>query len=132
MKKLLSLLLLSVLAIACNGGFDYSFSESDRIRLEIGGRLYLEYDESLGQLGFNAQDCCFSVLSDNASDYFILTLDKMPGAKGETVSASLKWTTPSSIESRKDIVFKVMKLEDDILWLYNSNERIAVCVKILV
>lgn len=132
MKRVLSLVVLLILAASCAEKIDVTFPESEEIRLEIGGKPQMSYDESLGQLGFNSRNCCFSVMNDSASDYFVITLERMPATVDEIIMADLCWTTPSSIENRKNIAFLVLRLEGDTVWLYNCDERIGVCVRKLV
>lgn len=131
MKRFL-VILSAILLASCSGRLDHSFLEDPAIRLTVNGDICLSYEETDCQLGFNAQNCSFCVMTDNASDYYILTMDRIPHSEGERINADITWTTVSSIENRKGIAFKVMKLEGDTIWLWNSDERIAVCVRTLI
>lgn len=132
MRRLIVILFVAIMAASCRGGLSHDFLESPDIRLEVNGIPCLVYGESDCQLGYNTQTCTFTVMKDNASDYYSLTLEKLPVSEGEYINGDISWTTPESIETRKDIVFKVVKLEDDTIWLWNADGQIAVCVKILV
>lgn len=132
MKRLAILIVLALTAASCSQRIDPDFLQSPDIRLEVMGVPCLTYDENGCQLGFNAAKCEFRVLSDNASDYYILVLDAIPQVQSEKICGSITWTTANSIESRKNVVFKVMKLENDTVWLWNADNQIAVCVRVLV
>lgn len=131
MRKTALVILISLVTVSCSEKHHTDFLPSEGICLEVTGKSILQYDEATCQLGFNRDRCEFRVLTDNASDYFVLQLSDIPAEEGETVFGKIKWTTPSRVESRKDVAFKVMKLEGDKIWLWNSSGKIAVCVSLI-
>lgn len=131
MRRLLLGIFLLAITAACTRDSDPEFITTSDIRLSIGGKTLFSYDEEHDQLGFNRQRCEFRVLTDNASDYFLLQLDKIPVNTGEIVRGNLRWTTPTEVSAKKNITFKTVKLEGDMLWLWSDNGRIAVCVRLI-
>lgn len=132
MKRLIAILAILISAASCSGRLERDFLESPEVRLSVDNRTLFVYDPLTCQMGYDATDCRFHVMKDNASDYYMLTLSKQPSSEGEHIKGDISWTTSDSIENRKNIAFTVMKLEGDIIWLWNADQRIAVCVKKLI
>jgi len=130
MKKLLLPLLLLMLC-SCEQFDKNSFLAIADVRLEVLGGGSIVY-ESLGwQQSYNPARNEFRVCTDTASDYFILTLSQTPSFEGQQVTGSLKWTTYSTVESKKNIAFEVIKIEGDKIWLSSKNGQFAACVRLI-
>ena len=89
------------------------------------------YNPLTCQYSFNRQKAAFSIFTDSASDYITAVLSELPSEKGQKVSGELSWTTERDIKTQKISVLKVVKTaEDGTVWLWNSTEKIGLCVRI--
>lgn len=131
--RIFPIILATLMTHACTdpGAEDLEFATHDEIRLEVNGRMVMEYDENTCQIGFNRDRCEFRIMSDTASDYFTVKLDKIPSSSGETLDGTVKWTTETTVETRHNIALRVVKLEGDRIWLRDTNGRIAVCLRLI-
>jgi len=133
MKRLLITLVLAVpLCSACNGIIGVSaFTKSSEIRLTVGGEDVFVYDEAFCQLGLNSDKCEFRVHSDTMSDYFTVTLDRIPTEKGSPVTASIRWSTEDSELVRNNVALNTVKVEGDRIWLWNNPSKTGVVLRLL-
>ena len=132
MKKLFAtLLLLLALLPGCNDTLPDPVILSDSTpQLSARGKVLFRYEELNCQLGFKREKAEFRMHTDNMSDYVFVTLDHIPSAAGEQITAEeLNWTTPSDVEYRKKVILEVLKLEDGVIWLWNSRDRIALVIR---
>ena len=131
MKRLVIIFLLIAAALltACRQHHDPSddFKFDESIRLEIKGYTIFRYDPARCQIGFNRDRCEFRVHTDNMSDFYIIRLDDIPSAAGQTVSGTASWTTGDNLHSKKTS-FEVIRLEGGKIWLWSSTTRIAAVV----
>ena len=133
MRRVLNIVLclLAALAIACcNGrnGFDRDFVESDVISLTVNKVKVFEYDPMTCQLGYNDTKREFRVSTDKMSDYFVVTLSKIPSAKDENVTGSISWTGEDYTKDLKNLTFQTVKIERGKLWLWNQANKLAVII----
>ena len=132
MKRLPIIILLLVLAAACNKNkMEPEIIESDNLCLVIKGKTIFSYDEDDCQISFNPTYRIFRVGDDTMDDFFTLTASVIPSSKGEKIKGDLQWTSESSIQSRKYVQFEVQKIENGTVWLWSKTDRIAAVVKIL-
>lgn len=124
------LTLLAWLCTACVYEPDEAFTASDDIVLEMGGTRVFVYDEGLCQLAWDSAANEFRAHTDNMSDYFILTLSELPGSEGQRVSGRLFWATALTGGHKNDITFKVVRLEGDVIWLWDARDRIGVSIRV--
>ena len=133
MRRVLNIVLclLAALAIACcNGrnGFDRDFVESDVISLTVNKVKVFEYDPMTCQLGYNDTKREFRVSTDKMSDYYVVTLSKIPSAKDENVTGSISWTGEDYTKDLKNLTFQTVKIERGKLWLWNQANKLAVII----
>ena len=132
MKRLPLIILLLVLAAACNKNkMEPELIESDNLCLVIKGKTIFSYDEDDCQISFNPTYCIFRVGDDTMDDFFTLTASVIPSSKGEKIKGDLQWTSENSIQSRKYVQFEVQKIGNGTVWLWSKTDRIAAVVKIL-
>jgi len=132
LKIILPALLSAVLACSCNEERSIeALSSRDAIRLEVEGKVILEYNPVTYQLGFNSSQKEFRVNTDSMSDYFIATLSEIPVLNNQVVNGNLEWTTATDVVYRKNIAFRTVRLESDKIWLWNSSGRIGLEVRVL-
>lgn len=132
MRRLILILAALLLACSCNDDrLASAFSARDEVRLQVGGVEIHCYDPLTWQMGFNAEKRQFRVHTDSMSDYFTLTLSKIPQEDDEQVTGTVVYTTSDNIVTRKNITLKVLRLEGDKIWLWNQSGEIGLEVRLL-
>ena len=132
MKRILSVFCLVLLLSACvREQIDPAFLASSDIGLTVGKTQVFRYDPLTCQLGFNSARGEFRVSTDTMSDYYVVTLPSIPSKPGEVLKGDILWTSDTAIKRFHAIEFKVLKIESDVAWLWNQQNRIAVTVQIL-
>ena len=136
MRKVLNILICVTVALAvacCNGrnGYDRDFLESDTISLTVNREKVFEYDPFTCQLGYNDAKREFRVSTDNMSDYFVVTLSKIPTSKDDQVTGSLTWTGPDYTRDLKNLSFNTVKVQNGKIWLWNQANKLAVIVPVM-
>jgi len=101
------------------------------VRLAINGYNVFTYDALTCQMGFCRGKREFRVHTDTMSDYFVITLDKIPVSEGEGVTADITWTSPQDVGIKKNVALETAKVEGDKIWLWNYQARITAVVRIL-
>ncbi|MGN0189017.1 MAG: hypothetical protein ACI395_05830, partial [Candidatus Cryptobacteroides sp.] len=77
---------------------DEFVSTADGISLTINGKTVMSYQSGKHQCGFNDKDATFRISDDNFSNFFVVDCKgKVPGEVGETIEASLTYTTDNDI-----------------------------------
>lgn len=105
-----------------------SGGDNDIALMEKGTRI-LTYDPATWQLGYNDAKKEFRVSDDNMNYYYIVRCNTMPSEEGQTIDATLEWTTYNDNMS-KSLTFKVSKIDSDgKIWLYSAKGQIGVVVK---
>ena len=134
-KKLLPLLasLLILAGCSCNKepDIDSKFLESSTVALQIKGAAQFTYDSARDQLSFNEQKKTFRACNDNGTEYFTLSCDKLPTEKGQTIKGNLADTRGNGVGQESNLKLNVEKVQGDMIWLWNSDKKIAVCVRTL-
>ena len=136
MMKVRNILLCLTAALAlvcCDGkkGYDRSFTESDTISLTVNKQKVFEYDPFTCQLGYNDAKKEFRVSTDNMSDYFVITLSKIPASKDEQVTGSITWTGDDYNRELRNQTFQTVKVERGKIWLWNQANKLAVIIPVL-
>jgi len=133
LKSIIAVLSLAVVLSACEskGTYTPEFLTDNTLRLAVGRTEVITYDPLTCQYAYNTSTLEFRLHTDNMSDYFIVRLQEEPTEEDQTVTAGLiRWTTPTGAdEVRKNIALQVVKLEDDVIWLWNSRESIKMTVR---
>ena len=136
MRKVLNILLCLLAALAivcCNGrnGYDRDFVESDTISLTVNKVKAFEYDPFTCQLGYNDGKREFRVSTDNMSDFFAITLSKIPTSKGEQITGNIIWTGDDYTRELRNLNFQTVKVEHGKIWLWNQANKLAVIIPIM-
>lgn len=132
LMKLLALTLVAVAAAACNPrSTDPVFLEEDTIRLSVAGKDQFVYSSNTCQLAFNRERKEFRMNTDSMSDYVTAKFNAVPEHDDQEVEATISWTTDSSVETKKNVTLKVMKLEGDTVWLWSRSAKIGLTLKLL-
>ena len=132
MKRLITILALCLFLAGCDdSGFKTEFTALDTVRLEVNGSVVFMYDPLTCQLGYDSSKGEFRVHTDDMSDFFTLTLPHLPTSTSEFVNGDISWTTSTSIVSKKNVTLETIRLEGDMIWLWNRGSRIALAVRIL-
>lgn len=130
----ISLCVLAAMAlVSCNGrnGYDRSFTESDTISLTVNKQKVFEYDPFTCQLGYNDSKREFRVSTDNMSDYFVISLSKIPTSKDEQLTGSITWTGDDYIKELRNQSFQTVKVERGKIWLWNQANKLAVIIPVM-
>ena len=114
-----------------NGTYTPEFLTDDTLRLAVGKEEIISYNPLTCQYAYNTERLEFRLHTDNMSDYFIVRLQAEPVEEDQIVTAGLiRWTSPTGAdEVRKNIALQVVKLEGDVVWLWNSRESIKMTVR---
>lgn len=132
-RLILASLLLLVALPACieEGTYTPEFLTDATLRMEVGKTKIVTYNPLTCQYAFNSENMEFRLHTDNMSDYFIVRLQSEPTEEDQMVTAGLvRWTSPTGAdEVRKNIVLQVVKMEDDVVWLWYSRESIKMTVR---
>ena len=131
MRKRLFILLCLLLSACAGRRIDPDFVASNDVRLRSRGEDCFVYDDIHCQMAFNLSRGEFRAFTDNLSDYYFIRMYELPGSEGQSIKADLEWTTYSTIETRKGIALKVVKLEGDTVWLWNGAQQLALTVVML-
>lgn len=128
-----SLLLLLLLPLcSCNdASHRIAFCQSEDLRLQVGGSTQFVYDPLTCQLSWNRSKLQWRIFSDNMSDFFIAELSEVPTELEQSITANLKWTTHSSVVTRKNLTLEVVRLEGENVWLWSSSARIGMSIRVL-
>ena len=124
-------LLLSMPACIEEGTYTPEFLTDNTLRMAVGKTDIITFNPLTCQYAYNAGQLEFRLHTDNMSDYFILRLQTEPTEEDQIVTAGLlRWTSPTGAdEVRKNIVLQVVKMEDDVIWLWYSRESIKMTVR---
>lgn len=133
MKRLIAISVLALLLCSCHDDtkFTSAFAARDEVRLQVNGVEMMSYSPADCQMGFNPDKREFRVHTDNMSDYFTVTLTRIPTDSDETVSGTVTYTTSNDLVTKKNITLRVLRLEGDKIWLWNHSGRIGVEVQVL-
>lgn len=136
MRRFLNILLCAAAALSlacCQGkhGYDKDFLDNDVISLVVNRVKTFEYDPATCQLGYNDARREFRVSTDNMSDYFVVTLAKIPGGKDEQVTGNITWTGTDYNHTLNNVTFEVAKITSDKIWLWNQSNKLAVVIPII-
>ncbi|MBP5488357.1 MAG: hypothetical protein J6X77_02180 [Bacteroidales bacterium] len=132
-KILVASFVLLVAPQACveHGTYTPEFLTDATLRMAVGKNDIITYNPLTCQYAWNSDNLEFRLHTDNMSDYFILRLQAEPTEEEQLVTAGLlRWTSPTGAdEVRKNIVLEVVKIEDDVIWLWYSRESIKMTVR---
>ena len=107
-----------------------AFVGKDGVRLEIAGVPQFVYEENGCQMAFNADKREFRAHTDNMSDYFVVTLSKIPGGKDDQVTGSVTWTGDDYNRTLNNLSFEVAKIESGKIWLWNQANKLAIVIPV--
>ena len=136
MRRCLNILLCLMAAsllVCCDGrhGYDRSFTDSDVVSLTVNKVKVFEYDPMTCQLGYNDTKREFRVSTDNMSDYFVITLSKIPSAKDEQITGDITWTGSDYIRDLHNQSFETVKVDRGKIWLWNQTNKLAVIIQVI-
>ena len=130
----LILLILSALVLLCGCSdkrMRIAFSESEEIRLMVGGTVPFTFDPNTCQLAFSRDRKEFRAHTDNMSDFYAVRFTEIPSTLGQTVTADLTWTTERDVLTRKNLTLEVVRIEGDQFWLWSNSGRIGLSIRVL-
>lgn len=124
-------MLCSLMLLSCKGKeLQSSFGEEEIPHFEMGGDDVFVFDPLRCQTACNEDDRQFMVFTDTMSDYYIVTLEKIPTETGTTVKGTIVWTSDFDIEKKSDVKFTVERIDPNgWIWLWNSSSKIGVAVQ---
>ena len=124
-------LILSMTACIEEGTYTPEFLTDNTLRMAVGKTDVITFNPLNCQYAFNADQLEFRLHTDNMSDYFIVRLQAEPTKEDQIITAGLlRWTSKTGAdEVRKNIALQVVKMEDDVIWLWYSRESIKMTVR---
>ena len=124
-------LLFTLTACVEGGTYTPEFLTDATLRMAVGKTDIITYAPLSCQYAYNSDNMEFRLHTDNMSDYFIIRLQAEPTEEDQMVTAGLlRWTSPTGADQvRKNIVLQVVKIEDDVIWLWYSRESIKMTVR---
>lgn len=105
-------------------------NNEDDISLTIAGQKVFSYNPNTCQIGYNAGNRQYRVSDDNMSDFFILTVKKIPEEEGEMIYSTIYYTTRDRIKTENMDLKVVKKDNDGKIWLWNSSKKCGVVIKL--
>lgn len=101
------------------------------VSLTIRKELIFTYDSSKCQLAYNDKRNEFRVMTDDMSEYFVLTADQPLSHEGQELKADLIYTLTGSAKTDRSLGFTIQKVEGSsgLFWLWCSSRKIGVVVK---
>lgn len=131
--RLIPLLTALLLASACGpkGYYTPEFLQDSTLRLSVGDEDILRYDPYDYQYAYNREKLEFRLHTDNMSEYVLLSLDEEPTHENQVVTASsIRWTRDKGSDIiKKNIALEVVKVEGDVVWLWNSRESLKMTAR---
>ena len=134
MKKILYILFLVLIISGCNredtlAREAFEESSAEEICLEMNGGRVFTYEENTCQASFIEASREYRIGKDDMSDFYIIKCSSTPVA-GESLTADLIWTTASDIRERKNLSFRVLKIDDKDgrIWFWCQSLRAGVVV----
>lgn len=126
-----AVLLFSMTACIEEGTYTPEFLTDNTLRMAVGKTDVITFNPLTCQYAFNADQLEFRLHTDNMSDYFIVRLQSEPTEEDQIITAGLlRWTSRTGAdEVRKNIALQVVKMEDDVVWLWYSRESIKMTVR---
>lgn len=132
MKRFRFVLLALAVVYGCASDFsEEQLSAFDTPMMVRNGKEILRYDEKACQLAFNRERGEFRIMKDNLSDYVCVRLSTLSLRAGEEIKGTIIWSEPEDLCEKNDITLKVLKLEDDMIWLKSDREHIGLVLKAL-
>lgn len=132
-KTIIAGLVLLCALPACiqEGTYTPEFLTDNTLRMAVGNIDVISFNPLNCQYAFNTDQFEFRLHTDNMSDYFIVRLQAEPTKEDQIITAGLlRWTSPTGAdEVRKNIALQVVKMEDDVVWLWYSRESIKMTVR---
>jgi len=132
-KTIIAGLVLLCALPACiqEGTYTPEFLTDNTLRMAVGKTDVITFNPLNCQYAFNTDKLEFRLHTDNMSDYFIVRLQAEPTKEDQIITAGLlRWTSPTGAdEVRKNIALQVVKMDDDVVWLWYSRESIKMTVR---
>ncbi len=112
--------------------FETDFRDKeDEISLTISRKRIFSYNAPDCQISYNNAKKQFRVSDDNMGNFFVLTCSHIPEKEGDTVTATLQYTTDNNIRTESHS-FKVSKTTPDgKIWLWSQKKKIGAVVQLL-
>ena len=108
-----------------------AFEGQEGLCLQERGKTVFRYDPLTCQAAFNRERKEFRIHTDNMSDFYSVRLSGIPVQEGEKVTGQVRWTTSSSLVTKKNVTLRAVKLEGDIIWLWCDSEHFGCSVRVL-
>lgn len=109
----------------------YFVSSYGDVGLTVNGKVTLSYKAGFHQCSYNDEKAVFRISDDTFNNYFIVDCKgKIPSAPGESVAATLTYTTIDDTP-RTQCTFSVSKISGDKIWLWDDSKKIGAVVRLL-
>ncbi|MBR1871647.1 MAG: hypothetical protein IJ795_00375 [Bacteroidales bacterium] len=129
MKRYALILIAALLGlVSCRDKVNEEFLLSESLCLEDNGKVIFSYDPASCQVSCNPQKHLFRVMTDNTSSWYSVECETMPTTAGQSVTASVKWSVPGSVQNLSSMDMRVEKIEGGKIWLWSPRRKIAVSV----
>lgn len=131
MKKFL-IMMTAFLALA--GCQEYDIDEilltrSD-VSLTIKGILQFRYDPLTCQMSHSPTEDEFRVFDDALANWFTVVCDTKPTEVGQTITATVSWTTATDTRKESELEFIVHKTDKTgKIWMWNESKNIGVVIQ---
>lgn len=99
--------------------------------LYFDGTAAFVYDAGTCQVGFSEERKQFRVSDDDMKNFYILDVNKLPGGVDSSLKGTLTWTTDKDVRQRSGIDFKVVRVKDDMYWLWAGKGSVGVVVRMV-
>ena len=94
------------------------------------GNVLISYEPLGWQIGYNPSCEEYRIHDDTMGKYFILRYSQKPTYQGQTLKASLEYTTSNNIIRENNLNFVVQKTDDTgRVWLWNKGKKYGIVVK---
>lgn len=131
MRKALTMLLAVCMLAACSPyDIDEVLLGSSEVSLSLKGKVQYTFDPVKGQASYNPDRTLYRFTDDNLSGWFEFRSQERPDNEGDMIAADLKWASKTSFGDEKELMFEVMKINDEgMIWMWNDTNNIGLIIK---
>lgn len=128
------LLMIMAAILALSGCKTYDVDEILMVRSDVSlthkGILQFSYDPLTCQMAHSPTNDEFRVFDDELANWFTVKCDDKPTEVGQTLTATVSWTTATDTKKESDLEFQVHRIDKTgKIWMWNDSKDIGVVIQ---